>query len=83
MDRAGWARSLPDLPGLPDAIRVPARSFDDSTEDYMTELEFMKVVAARLSEALAQIAALLDMEGSPIEPEDVVDAVRRRVKGDA
>lgn len=49
----------------------------------MTELEFMKGVAARLSEALAEIAELLDMEGSPIEPEEVVAAVRRRVKGDA
>lgn len=49
----------------------------------MTELEFMKQVAARCSEALAEIADLLDMEGSPIEPEEVVAAVRRRVKGDA
>lgn len=49
----------------------------------MTELEFMKQVAARCSEALAEIAELLDMEGSPIAPEEVVVAVRRRVKGDA
>jgi hypothetical protein len=49
----------------------------------MSELEFMKSVAARLAEALSEIADLLGMDGSPIEPEEVVAAVRRRVKGDA
>jgi hypothetical protein len=51
----------------------------EAAQDLVGKLDFMQGVAGRLSEALAQIAELLDMRGSPIEPEEVVAAVRRRV----